>query len=439
MEHLIFIIVATNIIVVLAAVSVGVFICHRIKKSNSDVRKNEKLTTSTVLEMSKITTKMSITKFILGNLEDSTATEFEKLNENERLTRHQPTLKATLQKNSRFNVDPNVIPYDSNRVELSDLLNQGDYVNASWIHTLKEEGEYDNLVFHRYLPRSLIGVIVGQAPNETTISHHWRMLYEKDIDLEISITGKNAKSVYQQDYASCPVTRTVVEVKQVESFLTKEHWDMTTERGKTSRLSHFRFQSQQPDGHLTLDDIDNLLKTISYVRRQIGIKRDSINIAVSDEHGGVSAAAVFIALLYALEDLDDKTSQPDAGIEGPLNVSKETATLDVFEIVNELRKKRMKMVCRHDDYLLIFKAVQRYAQNCRMFQSILEMKNSETNAGMNGAYLPMVPGQHGYVLEDSSVEGSMDGVKVYDSMEFEPSDSTKLSPYASKDPDYLTL
>ena len=183
----------------------------------------------------------------------------------------------------------------------------------------------------------------------------------------------------------------------------------------------------------------NLLKTISYVRREIGIKRDSINIAVNDEHGGVSAAAVFIALLYALEDLDDRTSQPDAGIEGPLKVSKETATLDVFKFVNELRKKRMKMVCRHDDYLLIFKAVQRYAQNYRMFQSILEMKNSETDAGMNGAYLPMVPGQHGYVLEDSSVEGSMDGVKVYDSMEFEPYDSTKLSPYASKDPDYLTL
>ena len=79
MEHLILIIVATNIIVVLAAVSVGVFICHRIKKSNSDVRKNEKVTTSTVLEMSKITTKVPITKFISGNLEDSTATEFEKL------------------------------------------------------------------------------------------------------------------------------------------------------------------------------------------------------------------------------------------------------------------------------------------------------------------------------------------------------------------------
>ena len=97
------------------------------------------------------------------------------------------------------------------------------------------------------------------------------------------------------------------------------------------------------------------------------------------------------------------------------------------------------MVCRHDDYLLIFKAVQRYAQNWRMFQSILEMKNSETDAGMNGAYLPMAPGKHGYVLEDSSVEGSMDGVKVYDSMEFEPYDPTKLSPYASNDPEYLTL
>ena len=84
MEHLILIIVATNIIVILAVVSVGIFFFHRMKKSDGVDRENKKWIPSTVLEMTKIHTKVSVSKIISGNFNTLVAAEYEKFDENER-------------------------------------------------------------------------------------------------------------------------------------------------------------------------------------------------------------------------------------------------------------------------------------------------------------------------------------------------------------------
>ena len=391
--------------------------------------------------MTAISTKIPISKIISGKDDTSISKEFEKIDEDERLRPPPSTLKATMQKNQRFNVDQNVIPYDFNRVKISDTLNEGDYVNATWLHTLKEEGHYDELICNQYLPHSMIGVIVCQAPTDATIAQHLRMLYEHDIELVVQISGKSTKSAYEYDCSTSKVTKRIIEVNRVEEFLTQEEWDLTTERGKTSRLVHFRFESQQTNGMLNLDEIDNILKVIAYVRRSIGIKRDSINIAAHDEHGGGSAAAVFIALLRGLEDMDDKTSAPDAGVVGPLKASKETNTLDVFNIVAELRKKRMKMIGNHDDYVLIFKSLQRYAENWRVFQSILEMKTEPTSEMKKDPPLPMASIEVEYVLEHGSAKGSEDENILgspYGSMELEPLDSDKPDLPTTNEGYYLT-
>ena len=394
--------------------------------------------------MTTFPTKIPVSKIISGKTDDSIRKEFDKLEDKARLRPQPPTLKATLLKNKPFNADPNVIPYDFSRVEISHVLNEGDYVNASWINRLKEEKDYDSLIFNQYLPQSLIGLIVCQAPTDATIGQQLRMIYENDIEMVIQISGKNAKSAYEKDCSGSHVTKTVIEVEKLEKFLTKEVWDLTTERGKTSRLVHLCLETLHDDGKLTLDDLDNILKTISFVRREIGIKRDSINIVAHDDQGGVSGAAVFVALLHALEDMDDKSVQSESGTEGPLKASKETNTLDVFSIVDELRKKRMKMVCNQEDYVLIFKAMQRYAQNWRVFQSILEMKNDpKVNAKKKDPYLPMAPLEVEYVLADGSdeVESSDENIlgASYESMELEPFDASKLGPPTTTDPSYLTL
>lgn len=217
---------------------------------------------------------------------------------------------------------------------------------------------------------------------------------------------------------------------------------MTTERGKRSRLVNFKFESPQTDEHLTIDDMDNILKAISFVRREIGINRDSINIVVHDKQSGVSGAAVFVALLLALEDMDDKTSQPDAVTDGPLKTSKEINTLEVFNIIDALHKKRMKMVRNQDDYALIFKALQHYAQNWKIFQSILEMKTDPSDSKKKYPFLPIVPQKDKYVLEDGSPDGSYDENILglpYGSMESEQCDFSKSSSTTTNDPTYHNL
>lgn len=93
----------------------------------------------------------------------------------------------------------NLIPYDFNRVKISHILNEGDYVNGSWINMLKDERDYDDLIFHQYLPQSPIVLIVCQAPTATTIGRHLRMIYESNIELVVQVSGKNSKSAYEQD------------------------------------------------------------------------------------------------------------------------------------------------------------------------------------------------------------------------------------------------
>ena len=101
------------------------------------------------------------------------------------------------------------------------------------------------------------------------------------------------------------------------------------------------------------------------------------------------------------------------------------------------------MVCNQEDYILIFKAMQRYAQNWRVFQSILEMKTDPTSAKKKDPYLPMAPLEVEYVLADGSDdEGSSEENILgspYESMELEPFDASKLGPPTTTDPSYLTL
>ena len=53
-------------------------------------------------------------------------------------------------KEPAFNLDPDVLPFDHNRVCLRNTADKIDYVNASWLAEISEEPSYDEVIYTKY-------------------------------------------------------------------------------------------------------------------------------------------------------------------------------------------------------------------------------------------------------------------------------------------------
>ena len=53
-----------------------------------------------------------------------------------------------------LNVNANILPYDHNRIKLKNLVDGSDYVNASFISSLRrsDEPSYDEIIYSSYVP-----------------------------------------------------------------------------------------------------------------------------------------------------------------------------------------------------------------------------------------------------------------------------------------------
>ena len=86
-------------------------------------------------EVQKSSRRISINEIVKGTLVLPQVQEFKKLVTfddciSNRLTRSQGQRYNKL---PGFNVDPNILPFDHNRLQLRNTINGCDYINCSWI------------------------------------------------------------------------------------------------------------------------------------------------------------------------------------------------------------------------------------------------------------------------------------------------------------------
>ena len=91
---------------------------------------------------------------------------------------------------------------------------------------------------------------------------------------------------------------------------------------------------------------------------------------VHDDKGGISGAAVFVALLDLLQKVDEAMLPPDSQLEW-VQQEEVIDTLNIFSVVNGLRIARGKMIRNFEEYVFWFRAVVYYAQRKSEYAMII--------------------------------------------------------------------
>ena len=314
-----------------------------------------------------IPTKIEVTKFLSGKINAPTIAEFEKLVSNERLRNNFTTIQGGLKENRLMNLNKEILPYDHTRVKLSNNKNRGGYVNASWVSQAEDEGEYDAIMNLPYLPFSQIGIIVSNVPTEATFNSHYQMIYDNDVNISICISNIMINrdvpnlGLREESFANSLVIQTLIKTTPIGRKLLREEWDLSMERCRTNRLVHFELKDFSLQSK---DAIEQMLTTIVHIRKEMGIHRQKLIISIQDEESGVSEAAIFVALLTLLEQVDEALLSQSKSDE-------DDQTIDIFKTVNELRSKRMQMVKTFNEYQFIYQAVDYYVKNKTRYDGLL--------------------------------------------------------------------
>ena len=89
----------------------------------------------------------------------------------------------------RININAKSVPFDQNRVMLQTPIKGSDYVNASWIQNVKENGLYDDV--YGFLHWTTMNIILTQNPTPDARQHYLQLINEQRIDALIHIGSDN--------------------------------------------------------------------------------------------------------------------------------------------------------------------------------------------------------------------------------------------------------
>ena len=367
------IIIALSIVIVLlllASCTGVMFYWYKTRSSRAVANKDEIKAKSTMTK--HVLKNIPISSFLSGDVITSRS-EFEMLNEQECLRTNLTSSQGGLNKNKPLNANQDILPFDHNRVKLRHAANRGDYVNASWISQVSKEKEYDCLMMHSFLPLDKIGMIVCDSPNESSVGRYDQMIYQNDVDLILHIPSNdnyrkstNMKLQRQTPDELSNVSRKLLKTVFVENYLVKEDWDVSTERGKTNKFVYFELSGFYVNNKQAIDQV---LRTITTIRNELKCSREHAMMVIHDDHSGVSEAAIFAVLFDLLEQLDDALLHTNRQCDKNQN-------LDVFNAVNDLRKKRMKMVQSFEEYRFVHDVLMYYAKHKASYDELLRSLRS---------------------------------------------------------------
>ncbi|XP_060220363.1 receptor-type tyrosine-protein phosphatase C isoform X2 [Meriones unguiculatus] len=247
-----------------------------------------------------------------------------------------PIKDARKPHNQNKNRYVDILPYDYNRVELSEV--NGDagstYINASYIDGFKEPRKY----------------IAAQGPRDETVDDFWRMIWEQKATVIVMVTrceegNRNKCAEYwpcmeEHTRAFRDVVVTINEHKRCPDYIIQK-LNITHKKEKATgrEVTHIQFTSW-PD-HGVPEDPHLLLRLRRRVNAFSNFFSGPIVVHCS---AGVGRTGTYIGIDAMLEGLE---------AEGKV---------DVYGYVVKLRRQRCLMVQVETQYILIHQALVEYNQ-----------------------------------------------------------------------------
>ncbi|XP_042729963.1 receptor-type tyrosine-protein phosphatase C isoform X3 [Lagopus leucura] len=264
-----------------------------------------------------------------------------------------PMKEAKRSHNQNKNRYIDILPYDHNRVELSEIPGDpgSDYINASYIDGFKEPRKY----------------IAAQGPKDETTDDFWRMIWEQKATIIVMVTrceegNRNKCAQYWPSMENGSATYGDIIVKISESkmcpdyIIQKLHITNGRERTSGRDVTHIQFTSW-PD-HGVPEDPHLLLKLRRRVNALSNFFSGPIVVHCS---AGVGRTGTYIGIDAMLEGLD---------AEG---------RVDVYGYVVKLRRQRCLMVQVESQYILIHQALVEYNQYGETEVSLSELHSYLSN------------------------------------------------------------
>ncbi|XP_058389727.1 receptor-type tyrosine-protein phosphatase C [Diceros bicornis minor] len=229
-----------------------------------------------------------------------------------------------------------ILPYDYNRVELSDINGDAgsNYINASYIDGFKEPRKY----------------IAAQGPRDETVDDFWRMIWEQKATVIVMVTrceeGNRNKcaeywpSMEEGSRAFGDVVVKINEHKRCPDYIIQK-LNVTNKKEKVTgrEVTHIQFTSW-PD-HGVPEDPHLLLKLRRRVNAFSNFFSGPIVVHCS---AGVGRTGTYIGIDAMLEGLEAENK------------------VDVYGYVVKLRRQRCLMVQVEAQYILIHQALVEYNQ-----------------------------------------------------------------------------
>ncbi|XP_040119713.1 receptor-type tyrosine-protein phosphatase C [Oryx dammah] len=229
-----------------------------------------------------------------------------------------------------------ILPYDYNRVELSDINGDAgsNYINASYIDGFKEPRKY----------------IAAQGPRDETVDDFWRMIWEQKATVIVMVTrceegNKNKCAEYwpSMDEGSRVYGDVIVEINEhkrcPDYIIQKLTVGNRKEKVNGRAVTHIQFTSW-PD-HGVPEDPHLLLKLRRRVNAFSNFFSGPIVVHCS---AGVGRTGTYIGIDAMLEGLEAENK------------------VDIYGYVVKLRRQRCLMVQVEAQYILIHQALVEYNQ-----------------------------------------------------------------------------
>ncbi|KAG8515119.1 Receptor-type tyrosine-protein phosphatase C, partial [Galemys pyrenaicus] len=246
-----------------------------------------------------------------------------------------------------------ILPYDYNRVELSDLNGDAgsNYINASYIDGFKEPRKY----------------IAAQGPRDETVDDFWRMIWEQKATVIVMVTrceeGNRNKcaeywpSMEEETRTYGDVTVKLNEHKRCPDYVIQK-LNIINKKEKTAgrEITHIQFTSW-PD-HGVPEDPHLLLKLRRRVNAFSNFFSGPIVVHCS---AGVGRTGTYIGIDAMLEGLEAENK------------------VDIYGYVVKLRRQRCLMVQVEAQYILIHQALVEYNQFGETELSLSELHTSLQN------------------------------------------------------------
>ncbi|CAK0785693.1 hypothetical protein CVIRNUC_008904 [Coccomyxa viridis] len=263
-------------------------------------------------------------------------TEFERLR---RMSVGGTVVDARSDRNARLNRYSNVLPYDTNRVRLTNTAK--DYINASLLES--PPGEQPKW---RY--------IATQGPKESTTGDFWQMVQERRCGVIIMLTrvtesggftkcaryfpeGLNQRELYGGWHVQC------TSVREVDSDVTRRDLLVTPPAGTGAPLqvAHFHYHAWPDHGvPSTTQPLRDLVGAVK------GLEQPQAGPAVVHCSAGIGRTGTYCAVDVALQRL--RCGDYGAAV----------SAAELKPLVAELRRQRAGMVQTPEQYAFCYQAIR---------------------------------------------------------------------------------